>query len=510
MVTKSPRVAIRPRVGVFSVFEAVDYKAWFALAEFVDNAIQSFITMRNMGRKSRNPLTIAIDVGSLEEDYIVIKDDAAGIALNDFARAFEVGSPPPDPSGLSVYGIGMKSAAAWFAQEFTISTTVRGEPVRHVVHFDFPHIVQNLIEELTVTVSPAALSEHGTEITLKKLRHPIQKATHAKVRNHLASIYRNYIRGGDVRLFYRGEPLTYETPEILKAPPFQSPQASPFEWRKEINIELTSGEKLHGFAALRATGRASASGFSLYRNMRVITGLDDDPWRPVEIFGYGNSYRSQRLYGELHVEGVKVAYSKNGFLWRASEEEIIEKLRFALDARPLQLLKQAEGHRSRVLEPRQRAAATRAFEETIKAVNEAMNNELVDRVLDAAETTPPEELPKAASSLSKHEFPVLFQAQWWNIHVELVEDDNQDCIHIADSGVPTETLADIRHIGIRVNVNTDFMRRYAVGSMHDVQGILRIAAALALGVIVCREQGQRYADMLLHQVNKLLAGSLSK
>ena len=37
------RVNIRPGVKVLSVLQHLNYRPWFALAEFVDNSIQSFI-----------------------------------------------------------------------------------------------------------------------------------------------------------------------------------------------------------------------------------------------------------------------------------------------------------------------------------------------------------------------------------------------------------------------------------------------------------------------------------
>src|SRR3954453_21427082 len=93
------RVPIRPRVGVFGVFEAVDYKAWYALAEFVDNSIQSRRDGLLDGRLAlaldTPALQVDIDVDGGDEPYIRISDNAAGIADSDLERAFEIGSPPP-------------------------------------------------------------------------------------------------------------------------------------------------------------------------------------------------------------------------------------------------------------------------------------------------------------------------------------------------------------------------------------------------------------------------------
>jgi hypothetical protein len=40
------RVSIRPGVGILSVLRHLNYKAWFAMAEFVDNSLQSYLQNR--------------------------------------------------------------------------------------------------------------------------------------------------------------------------------------------------------------------------------------------------------------------------------------------------------------------------------------------------------------------------------------------------------------------------------------------------------------------------------
>jgi hypothetical protein len=48
-------VDIRPRVSVLSVLRHLNYRPWFALAEFVDNAIQSFVEKRDELRAIQGP-----------------------------------------------------------------------------------------------------------------------------------------------------------------------------------------------------------------------------------------------------------------------------------------------------------------------------------------------------------------------------------------------------------------------------------------------------------------------
>ena len=119
----------------------------------------------------------------------------------------------------------------------------------------------------------------------------------------------------------------------------------PVLWKKEINFDLGGGQKASGFAALRETASISSAGFALFRRNRVIQGSGDEGYRPEYIFKKANSFTYQRLFGELHLEGFDVSHTKDGFRWEDSEEAFLQLLEEHLDADPLPLLKQAEGHR---------------------------------------------------------------------------------------------------------------------------------------------------------------------
>ena len=85
------KVDIRPGVSVLAVLRHLNYTTWFALGEFVDDAVQS-------GRANKDALTAAdgpnyklrvdIDIDTSPPARISIKDNAAGIAPGDFPRAF--------------------------------------------------------------------------------------------------------------------------------------------------------------------------------------------------------------------------------------------------------------------------------------------------------------------------------------------------------------------------------------------------------------------------------------
>src|SRR6476620_3252964 len=97
--TNRETVSIRPGVRVLSVLRHLNYKPWFALAEFVDNALQSFLDYRKElrdldGRDVKLHVWIRLDAD--DGGSITIRDNAGGIHEADYARAFRAAEVPPD------------------------------------------------------------------------------------------------------------------------------------------------------------------------------------------------------------------------------------------------------------------------------------------------------------------------------------------------------------------------------------------------------------------------------
>lgn len=102
---------------MLTVFKYLEYETWFALAEFVDNAIASYLRHEEQLKKIEGPdfkLIVSIEINETDQ-RITIRDNAAGIHNGDLERAFRAAETPPDTSGLSEFGMGMKSASCWFS-----------------------------------------------------------------------------------------------------------------------------------------------------------------------------------------------------------------------------------------------------------------------------------------------------------------------------------------------------------------------------------------------------------
>ena len=67
------KVNIRPGVSVLSVLRHLNYSPWFALAEFVDNSLQSYIETKT--KNSRNPRSRVEAQGVNRHRHLTSRED---------------------------------------------------------------------------------------------------------------------------------------------------------------------------------------------------------------------------------------------------------------------------------------------------------------------------------------------------------------------------------------------------------------------------------------------------
>lgn len=504
------KVNIRPGVSILAVLRHLNYKPWYALAEFVDNSVESF--MRNQeelrahhGEKFK--LVVNIDIDNTPPARISVRDNAAGIAIGEFGRAFRPAAIPPDRSGLAEFGMGMKSAACWFAPQWYVRTSAFDEPVARTVRYEIANIVNDEIEELDIHETSEEAGHHYTEIVLEDIfRVPVGR-TVSKLKEHLTDIYRVFIREGSLDLRFNGEPLAPETPPILRARYFRDTEGPAKLWRKNIAFDFGEGLSVHGFAALRETANTAKAGFSLFRRGRVIEGSGDEGYRPASVFGSSNSYRYQRLFGELHLNGFEVSHTKDGFRWDENEEPFLDLLREHLDDEELPLLKQAEGYRVRVAQAELARTATQAVDNTARAIEKRLPAALPS-ISDAPPVDAPgEELPHVGT-LARRQFDIHFRDKGWRINIELTEDPGESQ-WLVFSDVAAST-GNPRSLDIRVSLVHPFMVRFAQTDSEDVEALLRVAAALALAEVLARDSGVRRAGTVRRNVNDIVRQALSE
>lgn len=509
-------VSIRPGVGMLGLFPHMKYQPWYALGELVDNAIQSYLSNRDRLRDASGGayrLRIEIEVDRVQGGSIVVRDNAAGIALGDWGRAFLVADPPADSSGLSQFGIGMKAACCWFAKNWSLRTTHLGEEVTRSVAFDVPQIVATRDETLAVVEEATDWRTHFTEVRMTNLYRAPQTKTLGKIKEYLGGIYRQFLRNGDVEILFNREPITFREPVVLEAPLWSDRDGEPVRWWKDVDLRLDSGRRVRGFVALRETGATRTAGLALFYRGKVVTGAGEDTYRPEEIFGRSNSFRSQRVFGELHMDDFNVTYTKDALVWYDEEEEFIAQLKAELDASPKPILRQAENHRSRHLAPTPADVAGAMVKGVVSAFGAGGGGLALPTPVPvdvAEETSDPKTGSAGGSEQEKlqidQDLRLQVLGEVWDVSLRLVDDEgNSDWLTVrrSEDGVQ-------RALALMVNQAHPFMRAYCEVPGQELEPVWRVAVAVGLAQELARSGGAKYPHLVTSNVNMLLRSVLSK
>lgn len=507
------KVNIRPGVAILSVLRHLNYRPWFAMAEFVDNSLQSFLEYKKdlveaEGRDYK--LQVHVELDPKDGGRLCIRDNAAGIHIKDYPRAFRPAEAPTDNRGLSEFGIGMKSAACWFAKKWTVRTSALGEAAERTVAFNIDKIVEDKLDELAIETKLEKSKAHYTEIILEELHQPPQGRTVSKIKEHLASIFRVFLRKEMLELYFDGERLEAPDVKVLKAAHYKN-GGDAVDWIKDINFDLGNDMKVYGFAAIRETASTSEAGFALFRRNRLIQGSADDGYRPEAIFGKSNSFRYQRLFGELHLDGFEVSHTKDGFRWDENEEPFLQLLKEHLNSKPMPLLDQAEEHRVRPKVKDLKPAADTAAGNTAAVIEKEVPPIFAEQIDAKPEgDAPPSGLPHAKSFASTREIEVELHEAKWRITLELTNDPAiGDWLTVSDKG-PGKGKDPVRLLGVRVSLVHPFMERFAGADAAKIEPLVRVAAAIALSEVAARESGVKMTGTMRRNINQLLKDALSK
>jgi len=528
------KVSIRPEVGMYSLFPHMNYKPWFALGEMVDNSIGSYVTNREKLRTLHgNNFKLKIDITfsqSGRDARILVEDNAAGISERDAERAFKPAAPPVDKSGISQFGIGMKSSCTWYSHFYTITSSALNEKVTRTVTFDIQGIIDKKIEELDVVESPKDKDAHGTRIVLSRLHQGIPVGpTLTRIQNYIASIYREFIKSGEVVISVGGKELTYTSPELLESKYWDSNHVdtgSPYEvdtspsrkWQIPIDIVLEDSwakdtspnrpdkpPRVRGWMGILKEGSTKKSGAALIWKKKVVIGAgsmaqgDEDSYRPLSVFGATTTFPFQRLIGELDVSELQVTSFKDNIDWRnGQEDELQSRLRDALDAGEYPVRKMAANYRSTSKSKSSQDTVKRTVENTTKDLanlfkqKETIKNLKTD-IKDSNEMnlTNTKDVIEQRIDLPIEGNPSLV----FRVVIEPGDDKLFRLIQDGDDYIFTINRAHI------------FMMSFANLPGADLEPIFRIGIALGFAEILGRDAALDHVEYIRLKVNQILSGN---
>lgn len=324
--------------SAISAYKRLSYEPWYAFAEFVDNSTQAYFNhqkeLARLFELTGQRLTIKI-VYEPDNNFIVIEDNSIGMNELDLINALKVGQPPLDPSGRSRYGLGMKTAACWFGDNWMIRTKKLNEREGHEVYIDVNKIASNDIDLMHNTFS-AEESSHYTIIKITNLNRQFKGRTLGKIRDYLASMYRFDFSQYGLQLYWNGELLSWESfDEKLYI------TADGVRFKKHFEFQINE-KKVSGWVGVLGAGHGSRrhAGFSIIQNWRVIQGWPNG-YKPISIFGDqedgSNDLINQRVIGEIFLEGFSVSHTKDRIVWESDDEDKLDEMlgRICKDAKDL-------------------------------------------------------------------------------------------------------------------------------------------------------------------------------
>jgi hypothetical protein len=406
----------------------------------------------------------------------------------------------------------MKAAACWFARRWHVRTKAVGEPVERTIHFDVPKIISEGMEHVQPKERTARSDTHFTTVVLEDLNLHPQKRTITKIKTHLASIYRCFLREGVVELRYNDEPVEYVDPPVLEAPYYKAPTKPAIRWWKKIDVELDKKHWVKGWAALREKGSPSEAGFAVFRRNRLIQGSHDDAYRPESIFGKPNSYTFQRLFGELHVEGFQVSHTKDGLHWDEWEEAILAEIEKQIVGGSIpSLISQAEGHRARKAKHATGSWGSAAVKDTAAALAQHAPPVIEHQLEAKPETKAPAPTLPAAKLNASHSVDLSLRhaRRDWMVKIELANDDSQE--DWFEYSKADRNASGAMEVTIRMNLAHPFSERFGLGQEQDIEPLVRIAAGYAIAEITALEAGvSQGVRTVRRNFNELLRAALSQ
>lgn len=321
-------MAIQLELGldVIRSYRRLSYTPWHALAEFVDNSTQAYFNNREIldanFSRSDGRLEVAI-VYDREKDLVRISDNSIGMSWDELAHALRVGAPPANTSGRSKFGLGLKTAACWLGNKWSVRTKKLGESVEHTALVDVETVAGGQRDLPSSTKENQDPSQHYTVVEITQLHRRFHGKTLSKIKQFLGSMYRQDIRSGILDLLWQGVRLDWQDSDerFVMA-------ADGSRYKKTFEFEV-NGKRVTGWVGVLDFGHSGRSnaGFSILHAGRVVKGWPES-WRPEEIFGQiegSNDLINQRITGEINLDAFEVSHTKDDILWLGDEEAEVQR-----------------------------------------------------------------------------------------------------------------------------------------------------------------------------------------
>ncbi len=504
------KLDIRPPASIYGTFSRLSYEPAYAIAEFVDNSTQSFYDkLTTMKFYKINKLKVNIEYDKTK-GTLKIEDNAYGMDLTDFKLAILLGAKPVDSSGRNEFGMGLKTAASWFGNVWSVKSTRLNDDNEYFAEVNIPKLEDEGSNHIDIISSKTDKKKHGTTIFIKELTKKIKPT---EVKKILSSTYRNDFKKDLVEIRFNGE--------ILKFEPYSILQYKDNYWERQVDFKFEYDEKeyhITGKVGIIDPGGFSKAGFALFRRNRVIIGGEGRNYKPDKIFGQAQSQISLKLIGEFHLDDFEVNQAKDGFVWDGGlEDEFLIRLKENIqDYIKIAELSKKERIASESIKEDNSDIVHRETSKVLEKISKEIPEELI--VVDEKdddikrylqqELEKDRELKKEKGEISKERIYRNVIGSNDDIYIKWsIESNSKDWLDLTKIDNEEKKGGTIYHI--TMNLNHPFFKPYANEEGNEFKLILeKLAIAISLAEIqanrLADENGRVHPSLMVVLINQYL------
>lgn len=357
---------ITPTPRILRTLGEIPFQTWQCVAELIDNSIDAFLSDKTAipeEDERKIVVTWASDSVATDDRAIEVTDNACGMSIEQLQNAVRAGYSSNDPIGnLGLFGMGFNISTARLGEVTTIMTTRRGDSDWVGIKIDFPKLIDTRrFDAPIIHMAKSNPAEHGTKITISRLRHGILTELPNKeneIRQRLEAIYASLLNNQEIAIYVKGRQLRprnhcvwsesryvrYSDQNVsarmmidrnlgdalfdlsrncyLTADEAEQYYVDQQEGRDLPAHIIERGKRLTGWLGIQRYADPNDFGIDFIRNGRKILISDKS------LFQYENPITGQkelqyplelgtsvggRIVGELHVDYLLPTYQKNDF-----------------------------------------------------------------------------------------------------------------------------------------------------------------------------------------------------
>ena len=357
---------ITPTPRILRTLGEIPFQTWQCVAELIDNSIDAFLSDKTAipeEDERKIVVTWASDSVATDDRAIEVTDNACGMSIEQLQNAVRAGYSSNDPVGnLGLFGMGFNISTARLGEVTTIMTTRRGDSDWVGIKIDFQKLIDTRrFDAPIIHMAKSNPAEHGTKITISRLRHGILTELPNKeneIRQRLEAIYASLLNNQEIAIYVKGRQLRPRNHCVWSESRYVRYSDQNVSARMMIdrnlgdalfdlsrNCSLTAdeaeqyyvdqqegrdlpahiierGKRLTGWLGIQRYADPNDFGIDFIRNGRKILISDKS------LFQYENPITGQkelqyplelgtsvggRIVGELHVDYLLPTYQKNDF-----------------------------------------------------------------------------------------------------------------------------------------------------------------------------------------------------